>query len=203
MQSGLWQDANSSLLSHVLYCPVFNYQERWTLTSIQAKFQTCLISQSKAGFYINTEECGRDKKRETVSEREMLSGCECVHISMCVFNFSVQREFHHLLAGRALCGLWTPCVSLPCVHEKLLDLSCSKWRLHHMYMSVIVWNGPKLSLPFLLFISMWTFTPAVGQSAIPDANYTNTAGFFSVWWGLLLIFIKSTCIVWEWLWPNF
>lgn len=52
--------------------------------------------------YMTEEKCGKDKETETVSVSEMLYSCGCVHISMCVFNFSVQWGFLYLLAKRAL-----------------------------------------------------------------------------------------------------
>lgn len=46
--------------------------------------------------YMKDEKCGRDRETEGVSVRKMLSGYGCVHVSMCVFNFSVLWGFHYL-----------------------------------------------------------------------------------------------------------
>lgn len=35
--------------------------------------------------YRKGEKCGRDKESERMSAREMLSGCGCVHMSICVY----------------------------------------------------------------------------------------------------------------------
>lgn len=35
--------------------------------------------------YMKGEKCGRDRETERMSAREMLSGCGCVHISICVY----------------------------------------------------------------------------------------------------------------------
>lgn len=65
------------------------------------------------------EKCGRDKETEGVSVREM-SGCGCVHISICLYLISVLWGFHYLLAEGALCRFMnTMCPSSLCTWGNL------------------------------------------------------------------------------------